>query len=260
MSDPSEPIPDSVTGTAKMTIGGYTLEVTMTVPTQPVTLRFMLPVVNSLADAVVNVAVQAAEGRGEHISCKKGCGACCRQLVPLAEVEAPRIRELVDNLPEPRRTEIRARFAEARRRLEANGIWDRLSQRGPLDAGGGLQMGREYFFQGIPCPFLEEESCSIHPDRPLSCREFLVTSPAEECARLNATAIKKVPMPRGMLAAVAAFDEMPKDAKQLRWGVPLIMALDWTEENPQDVPKRTGPEWMGELFEHLREKKTSETT
>jgi Fe-S-cluster containining protein len=34
----------------------------------------------------------------------------------------------------------------------------------------------------MPCPFLEDESCSIHPDRPLVCREYLVTSPAELCA------------------------------------------------------------------------------
>ncbi|HEY5241787.1 MAG TPA: YkgJ family cysteine cluster protein [Polyangiaceae bacterium] len=28
----------------------------------------------------------------------------------------------------------------------------------------------------VSCPFLEEESCSIHPDRPPICREYLVTS------------------------------------------------------------------------------------
>ena len=39
-----------------------------------------------------------------------------------------------------------------------------------------------YFRLGIPCPFLEEESCSIHPDRPLSCREYLVTSAPIHCA------------------------------------------------------------------------------
>ena len=38
-------------------------------------------------------------------------------------------------------------------------------------------LGREYFQLGIPCPFLEEESCSIYHDRPITCREYLVTSP-----------------------------------------------------------------------------------
>jgi hypothetical protein len=33
-----------------------------------------------------------------------------------------------------------------------------------------------YFLQGVACPFLEAESCGIHPDRPLACREYLVTS------------------------------------------------------------------------------------
>ncbi len=41
---------------------------------------------------------------------------------------------------------------------------------------------RRYFHLGIACPFLEDESCSIHADRPISCREYLVTSPAVNCA------------------------------------------------------------------------------
>lgn len=47
---------------------------------------------------------QAAAG-GRVVSCRKGCGACCRQLVPLAWSEAYQPGELVNALPEPRRTD-----------------------------------------------------------------------------------------------------------------------------------------------------------
>ena len=40
--------------------------------------------------------------RGVRVSCRAGCGACCRQLVPIAEAEARRIRDLVEAMPEPR--------------------------------------------------------------------------------------------------------------------------------------------------------------
>ena len=43
------------------------------------------------------------------------------------------------------------------------------------------ELAYEYFKHGIACPFLEDESCSIHPDRPMACREYLVSSPAENC-------------------------------------------------------------------------------
>ena len=49
---------------------------------------------------VVGVAVEDAVAEGETISCKKGCGACCRQLVPISQVEARRIRDLVEAMPE----------------------------------------------------------------------------------------------------------------------------------------------------------------
>ena len=64
-----------------------------------------------------------------------------------------------------------------------------------------------YFALGIPCPFLEEESCSIHPDRPLVCREYLVTSPAELCAGPTQEGVTPVPVPKVSLAARGLQDE-----------------------------------------------------
>ena len=47
--------------------------------------------------------------RGEAISCKAGCGACCRQLVPVSETEAHHLRDVVEAMPEPRRAAVTAR-------------------------------------------------------------------------------------------------------------------------------------------------------
>ena len=34
---------------------------------------------------------------------------------------------------------------------------------------------------GLACPFLVEDACSIHSERPLVCREHLAISPREYC-------------------------------------------------------------------------------
>ncbi len=77
-----------------------------------------------------------------------------------------------------------------------------------------------YFALGVPCPFLEDESCSIHPERPLVCREYLVTSPAELCAGPEQEGVTPVPVPKVSMAARGLQDE--KDD----W-FPLAMLMAW---------------------------------
>jgi hypothetical protein len=98
----------------------------LTVPARPTTLKELLPLVQTLSDAMVNAAVQEVEQLGAKVSCCKGCGACCRQLVPIAEVEARRLAEIVQLLPEPGQSQLRARFEVALSRLQEAGLLDKL--------------------------------------------------------------------------------------------------------------------------------------
>jgi Fe-S-cluster containining protein len=253
MSTPSEQPPATVTATIKLSIGDFQLDAQVTVPTKPTPLRVMLPMVHALADAVVDVAVKSVQEEGKTVSCKKGCGACCRQLVPIAEIEARQLRDLVNDMPEPRRTEIRRRFGEAQRRLEAAGLWQKLLNRQQMAEGESRRLGLDYFAQSVACPFLEEESCSIHPDRPISCREYLVTSPAANCAQPSAETVRMAPMPAKVWTALARLDAPPAGAKFIRW-VPLIQSLAWADANPEQPAERPGPQWLRELFDHLTRK------
>src|SRR5262249_9772433 len=117
-------------------------------------------------------------------------------------------------------------------------------------------IGLEYFRQAIACPFLEEESCSIYADRPITCREYLVTSPAEHCARPRADTVKQVPLPLKVWTALARMDEPGREARFIRWR-PLILALEESESQHNEPPVRPGPEWLQELFEKLTQKKLS---
>ena len=242
--------PESVSATVALAGPDWELRTTMSVPKEPMRLGELLPLVQSFGDAVAASAAKMGEAQGKKVSCTKGCGACCRQMVPIAEVEARRLAELVRELPEPRRTEVRARFAAAHRRLEAAGLLEKLRHPDQWAEGEGFPLVVKYFQEGIPCPFLEQESCSIYQDRPLVCREYLVTSPAEHCARPTAETVERVGMPFRVWTALARFDGVPAGPYYVRW-VPLVLAPEWAEAHPEEPPPRPGPELLGQFFEHL---------
>lgn len=136
-----------------------------------------------LEERLVGMGVRAAQGEGRSISCRAGCGACCRQPVPVSMPEAFLLFELLAGQPKDRRAVVLARFESAKEVLQANGFDDRsLELSENLEDGKVAALALDYFRLGLPCPFLEAESCSIHSFRPMSCREHLVTSPAALCS------------------------------------------------------------------------------
>lgn len=254
-TEPPSPA-SSVAAEVELSAGPWRLQLKTTIPTGPTRLRQMLPLVQSLADAVVDGAVKAVEAQGHKVSCQKGCGACCRQLVPISEEEARRIRDLVNDLPEPRRSEVRARFAAARRQLEQAGLVTELLASEQWTDESFVRLGMSYFQQGIPCPFLEEESCSIYADRPITCREYLVTSPAANCRQPSPETVHRVPLPLRVCTVLARPAPEPPPGRFLL-PVPLILAPEWADTHPDEPPPRPGPELLQELLGRLAENEQS---
>ena len=85
------------------------------------------------------------------------------------------------------------------------------------------QLSSQYFDLQIACPFLENESCSIHVDRPSICREYHVTSPAERCSRVYQESIDAivpdVRMGPMLMKAGVEVAGLPKNQ------VPIVLAL-----------------------------------
>ncbi len=226
---------------------GRELSASVALPTHPVSPRYLLPMIQNLSNALVGMGESLVAERGETISCKAGCGACCRQLVPITESEAHHIRDLVEAMPEPRREAVREKFAAARTALAASGLLELLLK--PTENTRNTELGLSYLRLGIACPFLEEESCSIHPDRPLSCREYLVTSPAEYCREPTATTIRRVPTPGFAMTAFATLDG-PAPTGGVRW-VPLVLAPEWAEKHPETAATEPGTELFSRFMSTL---------
>jgi Fe-S-cluster containining protein len=143
----------------------------------------MLPALRRLADALAGEAVGRSAAAGAPVSCRAGCGACCRQLVPLLPAEAVAFERLLAELPEERRAVVVARAIDARRLADEAGLGPQLdASGGPTTLTSRRRLAAAWFALEVPCPFLEDESCSIHPDRPIACREYLVSSDPAFCA------------------------------------------------------------------------------
>src|SRR5438105_2241902 len=166
--------PEITTVEVDFAVAGERVHGQIPVPTGPTAPRELLPVFRAVAEMIVELGVAAAAERGEAVSCRAGCGACCRQLVPITPVEARVLAELIDRLPDARRAVVEGRFQAAAERLAAAGLLEKLEHPERFPDRDLHQLGLDYFQQGIACPFLEEESCSIYEERPIACREYLV--------------------------------------------------------------------------------------
>jgi len=225
------------TATLRLKVGDLAIAHPLTVPNAAVPATAVLPALQGL----VNEVVGAAEA-GRAVSCRKGCGACCRQLVPISRTEGEALLALVEAMPKERRKAVRARFAAAETAIAGAG----LAGGGSAERGGrsDRELSVAYFALGVPCPFLEEESCSIHRDRPLVCREYLVTSPAELCAGPAQDGVTPVPVPKLSLAARRLQDEGDD------W-FPLAMLMAWSRTRPGDGKRRPGTEWVQRFLKGL---------
>jgi len=216
---------------------GRSASIEASLATRPLNPRFLLPIVQHIANTVTSLAEAAVKDDGKSITCRAGCGACCRQLVPVSRSEAHNLREGMAELSEERRATVEARFADGKRRLAEAGLLEKYERAD--EATDRLALGREYFRLGIACPFLEDESCSIHADRPLACREYLVTTPAEQCRSEFEGEISRVSLPTRTMPAYASLDG-PAPNGDIHW-LPLLLALDWANANPEPEASESGP-------------------
>jgi Fe-S-cluster containining protein len=227
-----------ITGTITLEIGDENVPALLTASLTEAPYVAQLPIFQAITDELTarGIAREAAAGRS--ISCKPGCGACCRQPVPLAAVEARGIAALVAAMPDAQRDAVTGRFAAARTALDAAGITTQAAEIAAMDRATRDAYGRRYFRLGLACPFLEAENCTIHPDRPLSCREYLVTSPASACDDPTDASIRTVPLAGRPSAAVTG------RGKELEGHgtVMLVDALAWVAVHPAPEPEHPGIE------------------
>jgi len=106
----------------------------------------------------------------EDIACQKGCATCCTQNVIITAVEGELIHRFIRE--RKKREWFAAKFqkkAKTRRpEFTTNGFAANCLE--------GNDVEPDTYGSGEPCPFLEQNCCSIYEVRPFSCRCFASTA------------------------------------------------------------------------------------
>jgi len=105
----------------------------------------------------------------EDLACKKGCATCCTQNVVITAVEGDLIHRFIRE--QGKREWFAAKFQEKAQ-----------TRKPEITTNGfaacciiGEDIEPDSYGSGSPCPFLEEDCCSIYEVRPFSCRCFAST-------------------------------------------------------------------------------------
>jgi Fe-S-cluster containining protein len=238
MPDPVSESP-TVRATFSLPVGGGFLHASAQLPVGRTTLTQLLPVVQSLENAIIERIEQEARAAETPISCRAGCGACCRQMVPVSLFEAEALIEWLETLPAERQEELAQRFHRALSALRDAGVIEKLlNENWVLDEEESTQLAVDYFHARVACPFLENESCSIHPIRPLACREYLVVSPPALCQDPAVNDVSGVQLPLKLSRVLNSFGrEISGDP---RGWIPLVFLMAWRKSGAKPGEQVSG--------------------
>ncbi len=235
-------------------VAGVFLQGTVQVPAGRTTLTQLLPIIQNFENVIVGRVAEEAQRAGTPISCRAGCGACCRQLVPLNIFEAEALTGWMHTLPEAQQAALAERFHRALSALRDAGVIDKiLNNEHVIEEGPMTQLAIDYFHAGVACPFLENESCAIHPIRPLACREYLVVSPPELCQDPSVNDVRGVQLPLKLSRVLHTFGQ--EIAQDPRGWIPLVFLLAWARggQRPGELVAGTGEEVLRRFLDKAAE-------
>jgi Fe-S-cluster containining protein len=239
--------------TLHLRVLGESHKVSVAVPPTPAGMADLLPAAQAITNATMDVAFAKSAAGGTPASCRRGCCACCYQLVAVTVPEARALGRLVDAMPPERAAVIRGRFAETVALAKAAGITDPNTPDGepvvllrgtPTGPDRFIDLGLRYFSLHRPCGFLDNGECGIYENRPLICREYAVTTPAERCSELDLRAITMVEPPVRLSNGLADITALVEQKETLQ--VPMFAALAWAAmpENASPAPNVSGPDLL----------------
>lgn len=244
MSEPTPSAPrDMLTRTVELPVPDGVVRGKVAVTTGQMRLSGLVRIAYALTDAMVTRANDLEIGNGHTIFCRAGCGVCCRHMVPVSPPEAFYLMEHIDSFDSGRRRAVLKRFEGIVDTLTRHDMIDELLEPAYTDEPI-LPAAREYFRLCLACPFLIDEACSIHPHRPIACRDYNVASPPEWCRQPYEHEVAKVPMPLPFSAPLARLTAAVTGEKPCL--IPLSLVPHWVGKHAKQCKRQ----WPGtDLFD-----------
>jgi Fe-S-cluster containining protein len=198
-------------------------------------LSDIVPAARAICDKITDTTIEQMHLSGKQVPCHKGCHACCSYLVPLSAPEVFRFRQ--DVFPKAKYspdTMLRTYLLTARRLVSHRPPRDTFRNPDDLSA-----LSHWYASLNLTCPFLYSRQCAIYHQRPLACREHLITGSARGC-RDNSKKTQTIELPAQMGNILF---RLAKELCDVDDTVMMPLALAWYEENKQ-LDERTWPAAM----------------
>jgi Fe-S-cluster containining protein len=192
----------------------------ITVPDEPLRLVDIVPLVHRITDQIVQSTINHSE---QPVTCSKGCGVCCKQLVPLSIPEVFFIVDRLLKMPLTSRTKILTKFDSIEKILNNANFTDIL--RTIDQTKDDRNIAQKYFHLGLDCPFLEQGACAIHLWRPVVCREFNSLSDPSLCSDPFKYKVKALSYPQRPSAILAKLYSSLTDSPPVLAPTPLLFEI-----------------------------------
>lgn len=243
---------------------GETIHFELNVADTQARLSDIAPLAREISSKLAMATLDRRGVRGECVSCREGCSACCSYLVPLSVPEAFHVAEELRIMPASEsRTLMQSSLDTARIILDRMpNDFDRDDSATVNDGIRSERLSDWYAGLALACPFLSAGVCVLYEQRPIACREHMVTSSPVSCDVASRKEPDVVEMPVSVLECLgqltAELEQSDVEA------VMLPLALPWAQENIERS-RRTWPavtvvERFVEILQATAESSASATT
>ena len=194
-------------------------------------LSDIAPLARTLSAKLVTTTLDRLRAEGKNVPCRKGCSACCHYLVPLSVPEVFRLAEDLSAMPASESGNLmRSSLDTARTILDRMPADFTMAESAQADESvRSKQLGDWYARLGLACPFLSDDLCVLYEQRPIACREHMVTSSARSCDLKSTDEQDVVKMPVSVLECLGRLTAELEQADVE--AVMLPLALPWAQEN-----------------------------
>ncbi len=230
----------------ELKVYGQPLRLRVRVPDGPANLAVVMPLAGRLAEKIAQKVARRLRAEGKRITCRKGCAACCKYLVPLSVPELFQLGSDLAAMPPQLTRTVAERFASTMKRIVEAGP-PSIPESSTVEAGGincspAGASGEWYAKLEVDCPLLINRLCAIYTQRPIACRQHFVTSPARFCVGFQPGRGEVVSVPLNISHALSLLAaEMEQRSPE---AVALPLAPHWLQSH-QDRLRRT---WPGRLL------------
>jgi Fe-S-cluster containining protein len=220
-------------------------------------LSEIIPLARQLSEKLSLSVTDKLHRNGISVTCHKGCSACCSYLVPLSVPEAFRLREEVLAMPQEQAGTILRSFLDSARKIidskfHEHNVNDLSHTNIPVQKN---LLSKWYAELNLTCPFLSDGICTTYEQRPIACREHLVTGSASLCEALREDEPDVANMPVSILECVG---ELAAELEQSQVeAVMMPLALPWTQANLERAEKTWPAVKMVERFVEIIKEKMS---